>query len=239
MKQVPVLWSDEHLLVVNKPVGLPTLPDGYEPERPYLVGVLQASHGPLWVVHRLDRDTSGVLVLARTAEAHHALNAQFESRRVSKQYHALVKGAPAWDEQTVNLPLKPDADRRHRTLVKPEGKPAVTHLHVLERLGPYTLIEARPETGRTHQIRAHLMACGLPIVADALYGDGAGIFLSAIKPDYRLKARSEPPLLGRLGLHAWSLAFEHPFSGELLTLHAPYPKDFGAALRQLRRWKDL
>lgn len=221
---ISLLWADDDLIVVNKPAGLPALPDGYDRAAPFLRGLLEASYGRLWVVHRLDRDTSGVMVLARTAHAHCALNLQFDHRQVSKLYHALVNGVPDWNEHTLDLPLKADADRRHRTLPKPDGKPAITHLRVLERLGRYTLMEARPETGRTHQIRAHLMALGLPIVADALYGDGLGIYAD----------EGEQLLLGRLGLHAWSLAFEHPRSGERLQFNAPYPHDLEAALRHLR-----
>jgi RluA family pseudouridine synthase len=214
---VPILWSDETLLAVNKPAGLPTLPDGYDAAAPYLVKVLQPQFGRLWVVHRLDRVTSGVIVLARTAEAHRALNLQFDGREVSKVYHALAAGAPAWDEQTAALPLRVDGDRRHRTVVDPQrGKPAVTRFTVLERLPGCVLIEARPETGRTHQIRAHLAALGHPLLADTLYGG------------------ADTEIIGRAGLHAWSLAVAHPTTGEGLRFEAPYPDDFANALHCLR-----
>jgi RluA family pseudouridine synthase len=233
-----VLWSDEHMLVVDKPAGLPTLPDGYDAQAPHLLQAVEMAVGqPVWVVHRLDRDTSGVVVFARTAKAHRALNAQFEGRRVAKVYHALVAGHPAWNERRVTVRLQPDGDRRHRTIVSPrQGKPAVTGLLVLERWARYALVEARPETGRTHQVRVHLAAQGTPIVADELYGDGQAIFLSALKADYRAGEKPERPLLGRLGLHAWALTLEHPLGGERLRFEAPYPKDFAAALRQLRKY---
>jgi len=231
---IPILWSDAALLVVNKPAGLPTLPDGYHPDSPCLVRTLESSCGRLWVVHRLDRYTSGVLVLARSPEAHRALNIQFDRRQIVKVYHALVVGAPSWAERTVSLRLRADGDRKHRTVVDARrGKPAVTRLRVLERLGRYTLLEARPETGRTHQIRAHLAAVGLPIVADALYGDGAPVVL----PEQRGRAGGSPPaepLLARLGLHAWSLTLQHPWTQETLRFAAPYPEDMAAALSHLR-----
>jgi RluA family pseudouridine synthase len=232
-----IIWSDEALLVVNKPAGLPTLPDGYDPEAPYLAGLLKPAYEPLWIVHRLDRDTSGILVLARTPEVHRDLNSQFSERRVTKTYHALVVGLPPWDEKTVRLPLRPDGDRKHRTVVDHrQGKPANTHFRVLGRFGKYTLVEASPKTGRTHQIRVHLAAQGLAIAADGLYGDGKGIFLSEIKPGYRESRGGESPLLGRLGLHAWSLSFTHPVSGEIQQFEAPYPKDLAGAIRQLRKF---
>ena len=236
-----VLWSDESLLVVNKPAGLLAIPGGQGTD-PHLAEVLEPAFGSLWIVHRLDRHTSGAIVLARTPAAHRALNTQFEEHRVHKVYHALALGDPAWDEHTVELPLIPDGDRRHRTVVATAGgtsrraKPSRTRFCVMERFGAYALVEALPTTGRTHQIRAHLAASGLPIVADDLYGGGAGLFLSSIKPAYRPGKHAERPLLGRVGLHAWTLEFLHPQSQETLRVEAPYPKDLGAALRQLRRY---
>jgi RluA family pseudouridine synthase len=231
-----VLWADAELLAVNKPAGLPSLPEGYDAEAPHLIAVLAPAFGQLWVVHRLDRDASGVILLARTPAAHRALSIQFEERTVVKVYHALVVGAPAWEERTVRLPLRADGDRRHRTVVDPqEGKPAVTRFRVLERFGRHTLLEATPETGRAHQIRVHLAAQGLPIVADPLYGDGQALYLSAIKPGYRGSGTPERPLLARLGLHACALTVQHPTTGATLHFGAPYPKDLAATLRQLKK----
>src|SRR3990172_12705504 len=148
-----ILWSDDSLLVVDKPAGLTTLPDGYDPEAPDLKGVLLPDFGPLWIVHRLDRDTSGVMVLARSPQAHRALNTQFQEHQVSKVYHALVMGEPDWTEKDIDLPLRPDGDRRHRTVVDfQRGKPSLTRLRVLERFEQFTLIEAIPESGRPHHL---------------------------------------------------------------------------------------
>lgn len=216
---LPVLWLDESLLVIDKPAGLRTLPDGYDPSLPHLRSLLEPVYGRLWIVHRLDKDTSGVLLLARTAQAHRSLNTQFEQRQTHKAYHALVHGSPAWDEYTVTLPLRTDGDRQHRSVVDARrGKNAVTRLRVIDRFAAHTLLEAAPETGRTHQIRTHLAALGLPIVGDLLYGGAA---LAGVEQPW-------------LGLHAAWLEVTHPLSRAALRLEAPLPPTFEAALRSLQ-----
>jgi RluA family pseudouridine synthase len=230
------LYSDEALLVINKPAGLRVLPDGYEPSAPHVRSLLEPDFGRLWIVHRLDKDTSGVLALARSAEAHRALNDQFAAHQVVKRYHALVPGAPQWEQHSVRLPLRADGDRQHRTVVDHRrGKPAITHLRLLERLPGHTLLEARPETGRTHQIRAHLAALGLPVAADHLYGSRQPLLISSFVPDFQPGSHSERPFLERLGLHAFQLEFLHPLNGDPMRFEAPYPDDLASALRVLRK----
>jgi len=230
-----VLFCDPALLVVNKPTGLSTLPDGYDPHLPHVRRLLEPGYGRLWIVHRLDKDTTGVLLLARSAEAHRALNTQFDQHEVHKVYHALVFGAPGWREQTVDLPLRPNGDRHHRTVVDPRhGKPAITHLKVLERMGGYCLVEALPETGRTHQIRAHLGACGLSIVGDKLY---------EVKIEHQSRAKASPAaalstpgmsMAKGMALHSRVLEVNHPLTGERVKFKAPYPAEFEALLQRLR-----
>jgi len=230
-----ILWSDEHLLVVNKPAGLLTLPDGYDPQLPCLVRLLEAQYGRLWVVHRLDKDTSGILLTARTAQAHRTLNLQFEQREVDKCYHAIVVGEPPWQEMLVDEPLLVDGDRQHRTrLQQLKGKPSRTRLRVLERFGRYTVLQANPETGRRHQIRAHLCALGLPIAADELYGGGKELTLAETEAPGVRNGDGALVVLTRPALHAWSLEMTHPLSGERLHFEAGYPPDFEYCLQMLR-----
>jgi RluA family pseudouridine synthase len=231
-----VLWHDDHLLVVNKAPGILVIADGYDPTAPYLANLLEELFGRLWPVHRLDRDTSGILVLARTAAAHQELNRQFERRLVKKVYHALVKGRPSWEERIIKLPLRVNADRRHRTKVdNSQGKPSITHLRFMEEMHGFSLIEARPETGRRHQIRVHLAACGFPILVDDLYGDSSPIYLSHIKPAYKPNPEHELPILTRLGLHASSLRCKHPDNGTELAFQAPYADDLLRLFAHLRK----
>lgn len=235
-----ILYLDELLLAINKPPGLSSLPDGYDLQAPHVRSILEPELGRLWMVHRLDKETSGVMVLARTAGAHRELNGQFERHEVEKVYHALVVGNPVWEQFRADQPLRVDGDRRHRTLVDAQGgKPAVTHVAVLERFGGYSLVEARPETGRTHQVRAHLAALGHPLVGDTLYGKNPGLYLSELKPGFGKEGCVECALIRRVGLHARRLRFVHPGTGEAQTIEAPYAKDFNAALRQLRRYGQM
>jgi RluA family pseudouridine synthase len=211
-----ILYEDDAILVVNKPANLPVLPDGWEPDSPYLVEQLKKKYPTLLVVHRLDKVTSGVMVFARTPEAHRALNIQFEKHEAQKVYHSICVGVPKWDEHTARHKLRVNVGHSHRTMVdNGHGKPAETAFKVLKRYKGHGLLESIPATGRTHQIRVHAYALGFPLLGDILY--------SAPKTD----------LIERPALHAQSLTFTHPVGGERLTFEAPYPDDFKKALRQL------
>ncbi len=214
---IETLYQDDALLVVNKPAGLATIPEGWDSDAPSLHTALETHWGRIWVVHRLDKVTSGVIVFARNAEAHRALNRAFETRAVVKTYHALVCGQPAWEHYLARQPLRSGVGHAKRTVVDiRRGEAARTHFRLLERLADHALLEARPETGRTHQIRAHLAALGLPVLGDHLYGAPVS------------------SMIPRPALHACSLSIPHPVSGETLTFQAPYPLDFAQALERLR-----
>lgn len=218
-----ILHLDEQIIVLDKPAGLPVLPDGWDRAAPYLVKMLETEYGKIWIVHRLDKFTSGVIVFARTAEAHRSLSLQFEKHEVKKVYHALVKGNPKWDEHTARHPLRANVGHKHRTVVDNRaGKPSVTHFRVLERFDGFCLLEAVPETGRTHQVRVHAAELGHPLLGDSLYG--------ASPPSGRGPRRA---LISRPALHARSLAFTHPAAGETVAFDAEYPEDFASAMKKL------
>ncbi len=224
-----IIHLDDHLLVLDKPAGLPVLSDGWDASRnaPCLVKMLEAEYGKIWIVHRLDKFTSGVIVFARTAEAHRALNIQFEKHQVKKIYHALAAGNPKWEEHTARHPLSANVGHKHRTIVDNRvGKPSVTHFRVLKRFDGFCLLEAIPETGRTHQVRVHAAELGHPLLGDSLYG--SSVERGGIPP--RRAEYHSTPQISRLALHARSLTFSHPASGESVTFEAEYPEDFKSAL---------
>lgn len=231
-----LVWVDDSILVANKPADLLTVPDGYNQLDGCLKQTLETEYGNLWTVHRLDRGTSGAILFARSAEVHRKLNFLFSERRITKIYHVLVEGNPGWERKVIDLPLKLNGDRGHRTVVDNyEGKKSRTDCQVLERFGSVAFIQAIPGTGRRHQIRVHLASVGYPVVVDNLYGSGQPVYLSSIKPGYKKGSGGERPLLKRLGLHAWALEFRHPITQEQLFFKAPYPKDFRVALKQCRK----
>jgi RluA family pseudouridine synthase len=211
-----ILHMDEHIIVINKPAGLPVLPDGWEKDAPYLVKMLEEEYGKIWIVHRLDKITSGVMVFARTAEAHRTLNIQFESHEAEKVYHAIVEGEPKWNEKVAKFPLRANVGKKHRTAVDDKnGKPSETRFRILKRYQAGALVEAKPMTGRTHQIRVHAYALGHPLVGDILY--------NAFDTD----------VIARPALHAYSLTITHPETKERLTFKAERPDDFVSALERL------
>lgn len=211
-----ILYVDEPLLVVDKPAGLPVLPDGWEKDSSYLVKHLEEEFGKVFIVHRLDKITTGVMVFARTAEVHRALNMQFEQHEAQKTYHALVEGNPKWEEKIAKHPLRANVGHKHRTMVdNKNGKPSETRFRVIKRYEESALLEAKPVTGRTHQIRVHAYALGHPLLGDKLYG------------------AQETRDIPRPMLHAQTLSFIHPLTNERVKFTAPHPEDFEEALKAL------
>ncbi len=227
-----VVYEDETLLVVDKPAGMVVHPAPGHPGGTLVNALLArypelATDGEGWpgIVHRLDRDTSGLLLVAKEEKGRLALQRQFKARRVRKFYLALLDGCLQPPRGRIEAPLGRDPHRRQRFAVVPGGREAITEYRVLEpftrRAGPsagdYTLVEAEPKTGRTHQIRVHFASIGHPVVGDRVYG------------------RRRPALpVPRQFLHAWRLEFTHPLSGQRVELEAPLPPDLGAVLDLLR-----
>jgi 23S rRNA pseudouridine955/2504/2580 synthase/23S rRNA pseudouridine1911/1915/1917 synthase len=235
MKFPEILFEHESFIVINKPAGLLSIPDRTQ-SAPSLKDLLLARCGQIFPVHRLDRETSGVILFAKTAAAHRYLSGLFENRETEKIYLGIVSGVPAQASGLIEEPIAEHPAKNGRMVVHRKGKPAMTGYEVLEAFGRYALLRFNLFTGRTHQIRVHTKHIGHPIVCDALYGDGRPVFLSSIKRNYKLSKaeESEKPLLGRLGLHAAGLSFKDE-AGTAFSFEALLPKDMRALLRQLEK----
>jgi len=249
--EISVLFEDEHLLALDKPSGLLTSPDRYDPERPNLMKLLHAgiAESKPWArergltylsnAHRLDFETSGVILLAKKKEVLVKLADLFGAEKPVKKYVALVQGVPAEDEFEIDAKLAPHPVRLGYMRVEPKsGKKSLTKFSVMEKFSKWTLIRCEPLTGRTHQIRVHLRHAGVPIVGDELYG-GKPLWLSRLKPSYRLKpGKEERALLARVALHAEQLELKHPVTDQTVSITAPWPKDFTVALKYLRQFAN-
>lgn len=236
-----VIYSDDDFIVLNKRSGILIAADRYNPDAPRLDLMAEKEFGKLYAVHRIDKDTSGLIIYAKNLEAQKGISMQFEQRKVQKTYHALVYGHPLWEDLHVDLALEPDGDARHRTVVnKKFGKPSVTDFRLIGVCGPYSWIEAKPKTGRTHQIRVHLAANNLSIVCDPLYsGNQKPVRLSEVKRKWNGDEDEERPLLSRLALHAYKIQFEHPATHEQVTFTAPYARDMEAVRKQFAKLFDV
>ena len=222
-----VVYEDGDVIVVNKPSGLVVHPAPGHPDGTLVNALLYHCAGSLsgvggalrpGIVHRIDRDTSGLIIAAKTDAAHQALSAQLSDHTLARTYECVVVGAPREDRGTVDAPIARDPRDRKRMAVVPGGRSAVTHWEVLARYPGYSHLRCRLETGRTHQIRVHMAHIGHPILGDTVYG--------AKKP--------VPGLTGQC-LHAVGLRFLHPRTGEPVELHCPLPEEFAAVLRKLDR----
>lgn len=232
-----ILIENDHFIVLNKPSGLLSIPDR-EGKDISLKQLLQEKYGQIFTVHRLDRDTSGIIVFAKDEETHKFLSMAFEERTVAKYYLGIVQGVPPEKKKTIDAPIAENTTKRGHMLIHKRGKQSVTDYEVLEEFGKFSLLQFRIHTGRTHQIRVHMEHVGHPIVCDVLYGDPTPIKVSSFKKKYNLSKNEEEerPILSRLALHAARLEFKDQ-QGNSYNVEAPLPKDMRALLQQLKKRK--
>ena len=226
---VEVVYEDKDIIVVNKPKGLVVHPANGNWDGTLVNAIMAICKDSLsgiggeirpGIVHRLDKDTSGLLIIAKNDEAHLNMSNQIKDRKVKKIYYALVRGVVSENEATINMPIGRSTKDRKKMAVNKNGKEAITHFKVLERFNKYTLLEVKIDTGRTHQIRVHLSEIGHPVVGDEVYSNG--------KNEFGVK--------GQL-LHAKSLTFKHPITGKEMHLETELPDEFSNVLKELRKSK--
>jgi 23S rRNA pseudouridine1911/1915/1917 synthase len=230
-----VLFENDDLVALNKPAGLLTIPDREQSEKS-LKEFLQDKYGKIFTIHRLDKDTSGLVIFAKNETAHKYFSKLFEERRVEKYYLGIVLGSPVNKTGDIDAPIAEHGVHKGMMTVNRNGKPSRTSYEVIDANRNFSLVSFQLHTGRTHQIRVHAKNIGHPLACDPLYGDGKPILLSSIKKKFKLSKHDEEerPMIDRLALHSYKLAFEN-MNGERLELEAPIPKEFRVLMLQLKK----
>jgi 23S rRNA pseudouridine1911/1915/1917 synthase len=231
-----LVFENDDFIALNKPSGLLSIPDR-EGKEISLKVLLQEKYPQVFTVHRLDKDTSGLIVFAKNEETHRNLSMQFEERQTEKIYLGLVLGSLIEKKGTVNKPIAENTVKKGTMIIHQRGKESITDYEVIEDFGIYSWLQFRIHTGRTHQIRVHMKDIGHPVACDELYGDDKPILLSSFKSKFKLskKEEEERPILNRLGLHAFKLKFSN--GGRGFELEAPVSKDLKATIQQLEKRK--
>lgn len=228
-----IIYEDDNYIAINKPAGVSSLHERVV-DGSSVIERIQQKFPSYQLCHRIDKETSGVLLLAKTSEAYKHANLQFEHRKVEKIYHAVAQGVHNFSELEVDLPLVTTRSGRS-TVNTLKGKESRTIFTSIEHFGHYTLIQAKPITGRLHQIRMHLAAQQAPIAADTIYG-AKNPMLSELKKNFSLgKYKEEKPMITRVALHAFQLKFKDK-KGNEIEIEAPYPKDFAVLIKLLRKY---
>lgn len=234
--KLDILYEDDHMVVINKEAGMLTVADRWNQQSLHLQSYLRNKYGEIFTIHRLDKDTSGVICFAKNAEAHKILSEKFETRDIDKTYIALVSGSLE-DEGEIDAPLVLSETKPGTTIVHKKGKPSFTTYKVINRYSLFSTVEVKIHTGRMHQIRVHMAHIGCPLFIDPVYGRRSEFFLSEIKGRrYRqgkFSEENERPLMSRLSLHSLRLSFDHPVTGEQMIFEAPLPKDIKAVIKQM------
>jgi RluA family pseudouridine synthase len=232
--RIDIIYEDEHIIAINKPAHLLSIPDRYNSTKENLKNTLKERFGEIYVVHRLDKETSGIIVFAKTEESHKYLNEQFQEGTAKKIYLAICLH-PQESEGTIDNYIAESPHARGTYIVAKKGKRALTEYKVIESFQKYALIELKIATGRTHQIRVHMKHIGAPMLTDSKYGLAPQFMLSEIKRFRKKRDVEERPLMSRTSLHSASLEINHPATGKLMRFLAPLPKDMTATISQLRK----
>ena len=236
MKGFSIIFENDDFIAVDKASGILTIPDRHDETQLSLYKILLQKYGKIFIVHRLDRDTSGLILFAKNETTHKHLSQLFEQRNIEKNYLGIVRGSMPQKKGTINEAIAEHPFRKGEMTVSKKGKPSLTDYEVVEDYGIYSLVQFDIHSGRTHQIRVHTKFIGHPIVCDTVYGDGKPALLSSFKKKYKLSLRDEQerPILNRLALHSHRLTFID-LQKKKHSIEAPLPKDMRALLQQLKK----
>ncbi len=233
-----IISEDEDFLFINKRAGILSIPDRFNQEKLNLYSILKQKYEQIYVTHRLDKDTSGIICFAKNKDAHRNMCLLFENRKIKKTYLALVKGQMQKYSGIINVSIEENKNNSGKMKTYFLGKKSITEYKVIEMFKDYTYVEVNPKTGRTHQIRIHFLHIGHPLAVDPIYGTDSGIFLSDIKPGYKVSGK-EKPLMNRLTLHSYKIEFFDYKKDKEIKIIAPLPKDFEITLKQLRKYGSI
>ncbi len=230
-----IIFENDYYVALNKPAGVLSIPDRMQSE-PSLKDKLIEKYGSIFTIHRLDKETSGIILFAKDEATHKFFSKQFEERSVEKFYMGLVHGAPAHKTGSIDAAIMEHPVFKGQMVINKKGKPSLTDYELVENYGKYSLLKFQLHTGRTHQIRVHAKNIGNPIVCDPLYGDGKPVMLSAIKKKFKLSKHDdeERPMLSRVALHSYQLKFKDE-QGNAVDLVAELPKDIRALVQQMKK----
>lgn len=236
MKGLSIIFENDDFIAINKEPGMLSIPDRHDETQFSLYKILSQKYGKIFIVHRLDRDTSGLILFAKNEATHKYLSQLFEQRNIQKKYVGMVRGSMPSKTGDINEPIAEHPVKKGVMTISRKGKPSLTNYEVLEDFGIYSLVQFDIQSGRTHQIRLHTKSIGHPIICDEVYGDGKPILLSSFKKKYKLSQidLEERPIISRLALHSASLRFTDIHKKEIF-IEAPLPKDMKALLQQLRK----
>lgn len=246
MKGFSIIFENDDFIAVDKVSGILTIPDRHDEMQLSLYKILTQKYGKIFIVHRLDRDTSGLILFAKNEGTHKHLSQLFEQRNIEKNYLGIVRGSMPDKKGSINEPIAEHPFHKGEMIILPssggvgggrkKGKPSLTDYEVLEDYGIYSLVHFDIHSGRTHQIRVHTKSVGHPIICDSIYGDGKPILLSSFKKKYKLSQHDleERPIINRLALHSHKLIFTDAYQKKHI-IEAPLPKDMKALLQQLKK----
>ena len=234
MAKLDIIYRDDDIIAVNKVAGMLSIPDRYDRKKDNVQKILEKKYSKIFTIQLIDRETSGIILFAFNKQSHASICQSLEAREATKTYWAL-SSCPDHDRGIISAPISESKSKKKKQIIHEHGKFAETHYKVLEKFGPYALLELSLITGRTHQIRVHLQHLNAPLMVDSMYGLTEAFYLSDIKRLKKRKQKDEKPLIKRTSLHARTISFIHPRTSTPIELKAPLPKDFKASINQLRK----